>query len=240
MERKIHIKPCSAHWNTMEISDKNRICHFCTKEVIDFTNFTNEEIITSLSTKSNTCGRVKTTQVNSIDTHFIKPSPSFWKKFFFLFVTLFGFKNFQSTAFAQETIRSNNKSNIEDNKQAKMHYIKAKLSTLPEQNIKANLIIDSHLVDQSMVSSDSIISFTFSVNQSTIKDIQIELNGINSNATIIVPVDSLNKASIFKPQWYDAAFLVKQEKEFLLDGIMMAGIPEINDEEIDLIRENKK
>ena len=51
-------KPCHENWEAMIPNEKGRFCNNCQTTVIDFTNKTPEEIISTLSTTSNqhTCG----------------------------------------------------------------------------------------------------------------------------------------------------------------------------------------
>lgn len=65
--RKIQLTlpaPCHENWHNMSISQKGRFCNSCKKEVIDFTNMTDQQIISTVSQSSNICGRVEDTQLN--------------------------------------------------------------------------------------------------------------------------------------------------------------------------------
>ncbi|MEZ4856962.1 MAG: carboxypeptidase-like regulatory domain-containing protein [Gelidibacter sp.] len=57
-------KPCHEDWNTMTPKDKGRHCAVCSKTVIDFTKATDEDIVTSLESHGNLCGRFKSSQLN--------------------------------------------------------------------------------------------------------------------------------------------------------------------------------
>jgi hypothetical protein len=56
--------PCHEDWNKMTPKDKGRHCNTCNKTVIDFTKQTDEQIIKSLESIGNLCGRFKKQQLN--------------------------------------------------------------------------------------------------------------------------------------------------------------------------------
>jgi hypothetical protein len=61
----IHIpEPCHEDWQKMTQTEKGKFCSVCTKEVIDFTSKTDEDLVKILSDSKNTCGRFKKTQLN--------------------------------------------------------------------------------------------------------------------------------------------------------------------------------
>jgi len=67
MKKSITIRipePCHEDWATMTPTQKGRHCQVCTKEVIDFTKLSDEQIIKKFQQNSNLCGRFKTTQVD--------------------------------------------------------------------------------------------------------------------------------------------------------------------------------
>ena len=57
-------KPCHEDWNKMTLNDQGRYCASCNKTVVDFTKQTDEQIIKSLESKGNLCGRFKTQQID--------------------------------------------------------------------------------------------------------------------------------------------------------------------------------
>ncbi|MFT4849455.1 MAG: hypothetical protein ACI83B_001998 [Sediminicola sp.] len=67
MKKSITIRipePCHEDWQKMTQTEKGKFCSICTKEVIDFTSKTDEDIVTILSNSKNTCGKFKKTQLN--------------------------------------------------------------------------------------------------------------------------------------------------------------------------------
>jgi hypothetical protein len=58
--------PCHESWEKMHPQANGRFCDSCCKVVVDFTNFSNQEIADYLKAKSNEriCGRFKATQVH--------------------------------------------------------------------------------------------------------------------------------------------------------------------------------
>ena len=58
----IHIPaPCSENWNNMQPNDKGRFCTLCQKTVVDFSAYSNDEILAYLQQFGSTCGRIKVT-----------------------------------------------------------------------------------------------------------------------------------------------------------------------------------
>jgi hypothetical protein len=57
-------KPCHEDWQKMTSTEKGRFCSVCTKEVIDFTSKTDEELVKLLYNSQNLCGRFKKSQLN--------------------------------------------------------------------------------------------------------------------------------------------------------------------------------
>jgi hypothetical protein len=65
-------EPCPENWDNMQQIHKGKFCDLCSKEVTDFTNWTDLEIIKHFenlqtSTTSKTCGRLSTRQVERIN-----------------------------------------------------------------------------------------------------------------------------------------------------------------------------
>lgn len=57
-------EPCHEDWNKMSTTEKGKFCQVCTKEVIDFSAKSDEEIIKLLSNDENVCGRFQISQLN--------------------------------------------------------------------------------------------------------------------------------------------------------------------------------
>ena len=67
MKKSISIRipePCQEDWQKMTQTEKGKYCGVCTKEVIDFTSKTDEDLVKILADSKNTCGRFKKTQLN--------------------------------------------------------------------------------------------------------------------------------------------------------------------------------
>lgn len=77
--------PCTEKWDNFSTTSYGGFCRSCSKEVIDFTTMTEDEIIAFLKTKpTNTCGRfhasqLKTYSYESIPTPRLRPSFAFLK-----------------------------------------------------------------------------------------------------------------------------------------------------------------
>jgi len=65
MNKSIRInKPCHENWNGMAQTEKGRHCASCCKEVVDFTHFSKEEILTHLDNATGgVCGRLQSNQL---------------------------------------------------------------------------------------------------------------------------------------------------------------------------------
>ena len=57
-------EPCHEDWNKMTPKDQGRHCAACNKTVVDFTKQSDEQIIKSLESNGNLCGRFKTQQID--------------------------------------------------------------------------------------------------------------------------------------------------------------------------------
>jgi len=57
-------KPCHEDWNKMSPTEKGKFCKVCTKEVVDFTAKSDEEVLRYLSNNGNICGRFHGSQLN--------------------------------------------------------------------------------------------------------------------------------------------------------------------------------
>lgn len=74
MKPKIHIpEPCSEDWNKMEIGLRSRFCQSCTKDVMDFTKMSREEILKYLleNRSKQVCGHVLPSQLDFTTSDYI-------------------------------------------------------------------------------------------------------------------------------------------------------------------------
>lgn len=78
--QSINIKtPCRKEaWNEMSIAGKDRLCGSCNTIVVDFTNFSDKEIIEYFEKRKfqKTCGRFSKTQLDHLNLSISKPSTS--------------------------------------------------------------------------------------------------------------------------------------------------------------------
>lgn len=65
-------KPCSENWSDMSATECGAFCQKCSKEVIDFTNKSNDHIRTILlqHSGSEVCGRITSTQLDQLNMDF--------------------------------------------------------------------------------------------------------------------------------------------------------------------------
>jgi CarboxypepD_reg-like domain len=67
MSNKIKIgipNPCRENWETMQIAEKTRFCDLCQKNVIDFTTYSDREIVQHYNQNRKICGRFKASQID--------------------------------------------------------------------------------------------------------------------------------------------------------------------------------
>ncbi len=65
IELKVSIPdPCHENWNEMTSTQKGAFCKVCTKEVIDFTSESDEEIVKHFQKNENVCGRFRAPQLD--------------------------------------------------------------------------------------------------------------------------------------------------------------------------------
>lgn len=58
-------KPCSQDWSSMTDTDKGRFCAYCSMSVVDFTRFTDKEMINFFEqTPGKICGRLTSQQLS--------------------------------------------------------------------------------------------------------------------------------------------------------------------------------
>lgn len=114
-------EPCSQNWDQMEKREGHNYCEACSKCVIDFSTYTNAEIIKALSeSTSEVCGRLSQEQLNQLSYHLVvAPTQRSWMKY--LGALTIGASIFLQNAQVMaspkvETTFSSVKSNIDDPK----------------------------------------------------------------------------------------------------------------------------
>ncbi|MEE1944952.1 carboxypeptidase-like regulatory domain-containing protein [Pedobacter sp. KR3-3] len=81
---KINIdEPCAQNWELMEKRDSERFCSSCQKCVVDFSAYSNAEIIQVLSNATQeVCGRLTRQQLDQLNYHLVLvPAQSNWMKY---------------------------------------------------------------------------------------------------------------------------------------------------------------
>ena len=84
LQTKITIaKPCTQNWAEMEKEADFGFCTVCSKNVIDFTNYSNAEIISVLTQASaSVCGRLTVAQLNQLNYYsLVMPANRNWIKY---------------------------------------------------------------------------------------------------------------------------------------------------------------
>jgi hypothetical protein len=77
-------EPCLQNWEEMEKGDGFNFCNACSKNVIDFSGYTNAEIINVLANSgSSVCGRLSHSQLNQLNYHLaiVPTSNRNWMKY---------------------------------------------------------------------------------------------------------------------------------------------------------------
>ncbi|RNL54028.1 hypothetical protein [Pedobacter jejuensis] len=76
-------EPCLQNWDEMESQNQDKFCVSCNKCVIDFSNYSNAEIISTLAnSKTEICGRLSQNQLNQLNYYLIAvPSNRNWMKY---------------------------------------------------------------------------------------------------------------------------------------------------------------
>jgi hypothetical protein len=60
-------KPCIEVWDKMTISEQGKFCSSCQKSVVDFSNYTDKELLDYFTNaKERTCGRISSNQLNRL------------------------------------------------------------------------------------------------------------------------------------------------------------------------------
>lgn len=106
MINKINItipEPCRENWNAMTVSEKGKFCDLCQKNIIDFTSFSDKEILNYYNKNSKICGRFSFEQLNR-NPILPKEKNSFWMLAAASLISFFGFGN--QTAKAQESVKT--------------------------------------------------------------------------------------------------------------------------------------
>jgi hypothetical protein len=75
--------PCTQNWETMEVEEGSRFCKSCQQSVIDFSTYSNAEIVRFLTNAtSNVCGRLTRSQITQLNYHLIVHVPhNSWLKY---------------------------------------------------------------------------------------------------------------------------------------------------------------
>ncbi|PWS31280.1 carboxypeptidase-like regulatory domain-containing protein [Pedobacter paludis] len=77
-------EPCKQDWDLMEKGDGYNFCLSCNKAVIDFSDYSNTDIIKLISNSSSTvCGRMSQSQLNQLNYHLmVMHTGRSWMKYF--------------------------------------------------------------------------------------------------------------------------------------------------------------
>ncbi len=57
-------EPCNENWDEMTPTEKGRYCGVCKKEIYDFTNLTDRELVDRLENNKNVCAKYRKSQLN--------------------------------------------------------------------------------------------------------------------------------------------------------------------------------
>jgi hypothetical protein len=115
MSYRIHIpKPCHEDWNAMTPNEQGRHCALCSNTVVDFTNWSVEDIATYLKQQNNVCGRLASAQLGpqkeDVLQNIIASSLSYWKKIAAIVLICF---SLAGTSFAQSKQQQPNTTSLQ-------------------------------------------------------------------------------------------------------------------------------
>jgi hypothetical protein len=83
MKRQMQLSvpsPCAQSWNSFTRTRQGGFCQSCRKEVIDFTSFTDQQLVDHfISSTKTTCGRFRTDQLKTFHYPAMNTLPSGWK-----------------------------------------------------------------------------------------------------------------------------------------------------------------
>lgn len=98
-------KPCSQHWQKMDVEGNGRHCNSCNTTVVDFNNMTDNEIISYLTLNTHVCGRFEVEQLKRVNKQLL-PTPYYTlsglKKWGIAFGLLSSFSYFKANAQVKE------------------------------------------------------------------------------------------------------------------------------------------
>jgi TonB-dependent SusC/RagA subfamily outer membrane receptor len=116
----LHIEePCTQNWDAMAYTENGRFCNRCKKEVIDFTNLSNNQIVQYFNTNTSEkiCGRFKDTQLNNwiYESKLKSTNPALYK-YFLSFILFTAGNNLQAQEIKKPALtiidsKSNSKKN---------------------------------------------------------------------------------------------------------------------------------
>jgi hypothetical protein len=118
MTHKINItipKPCHENWLEMSVTEKGRFCENCQKDVIDFTNSTDREILTAYNKSKNLCGQFRVSQLDR-DIIIPKEKKSIWMISAASVIAFLGLGTQTATAQGNVRIEQTNKKNNNNDK----------------------------------------------------------------------------------------------------------------------------
>ena len=118
MANKIHIsipKPCHENWLEMSVTEKGRFCANCQKEVIDFTNSSDREILSAYKKSKSLCGQFKQSQLDR-DIIIPKEKKSIWMISAASIIAFLGLGTQAATAQGNIRIEQTDKKQLDDSK----------------------------------------------------------------------------------------------------------------------------
>lgn len=116
-------KPCHENWQEMSVTDKGRFCSACQKNVNDFTNTTDAQIIKALHLDRNLCGRFTSAQLDR-DLVQRKEKGSIW------LATTSAVISFLSLTSMNVTAQENTKTEQTDKKIDSLNFVSEKETSL--------------------------------------------------------------------------------------------------------------
>lgn len=158
--------PCNENWNNMTATEKGKFCGSCQKNVIDFTRFSDREVVKYYNQNNAVCGRFSEHQINR--TLIIpKEKKSIWTVIAASILAFLGLGN--QFAEAQETAKIEQtekelKKNTQKKQNSKKYY--GKITELNDQPLESVFV--KNLNNQKITKTDIEGKFVIEANENDI------------------------------------------------------------------------
>ncbi|HTB06617.1 MAG TPA: hypothetical protein VK806_06640 [Bacteroidia bacterium] len=195
-------KPCSENWDNMTPNEGGRHCANCNKAVVDFSNYTDRELLDFLSkTKENICGRLSPYQLERPIISYEPNNNSLLQKF------MLGTALATSLAACNES-KTNNTTQTTEQKQVVVGALEMK--TTADNAPKSNYITGTVIDDKDHTPISKMMVGLKGTKQYAITDIdghfKVEVPDSLKGQKIILVFSDMNKVSQYKSKKVEYVF----------------------------------